>query len=430
MPARGGFLGRWFGKKSDPPQQETEEASPPKPLEETLDPAEIAANQDIVIASSAGLSGSVPLAESLAAFARLRRTSNEAGALEALLTRDFETPLPEELAMRVASALIDRGEAARALTLLERRSSPAALLALSDLEADRGDVARALTLVERVVARDLDFAGARERLMRHRAALGVTAPAAPPSSSSTMVGPRETDAPFVLLREVARGGSGAVYEAEDRDLGRRVALKIYHDDKRGRTQLAHEARVAGALAGRGILRVFDVDLDHAWLALEWAPRGSLRDALRAKDHDTLIPLEKWALPLARSLARVHAAGWVHLDVKPANVLFDAESSPLLGDFGIARRIGEVPPQGSLGFVSPERIAGGKSAPSDDVYGFGRVLEEALASAAESPAGAATSDAWRSVASRCLGKIETRIADGSALEKCIMHALSAKNSLTR
>ena len=59
---------------------------------------------------------------------------------------------------------------------------------------------------------------------------------------------REPDAPFDLLREVGRGGGAAVYEAVDRELGRHVALKVYHQPERDRDQLAHEARVA---AGRG-----------------------------------------------------------------------------------------------------------------------------------------------------------------------------------
>jgi serine/threonine-protein kinase len=403
MSSRGGFLGRWFGKKEAPPAPEEKS---PEPLEPIADPAEIAANEDIAIACAAGTTSGAPLSESLAAFARLRATAWESRALAALIARDEEHSLPENLAIRVASALADRGESARAIPLLEKRSSPGALLLLSDFEAELGDTARALALVERVVARDFDFAGARERLARHRAALGVSAPAPAPGNSSTLVGPRETDAPFVLLREVARGGAGAVYEAEDRELGRRVALKIYHDDSRGRTQLAHEARVAAALAGRGVVRVFDVDLDRAWLALEWAAGGSLRDAIRSKHADVVDPLEKWALPLARALAHVHGAGWVHLDVKPANVLFDARQNALLGDFGIARRIGEPSPQGSFGYLSPERMSGAPSSPRDDVYGFGRVIEEVLAVCA--------SPKWRAIADLCLAKNDVRPVDGAAL----------------
>ena len=58
-----------------------------------------------------------------------------------------------------------------------------------------------------------------------------------------------------------------------------------------------------------------------------------------------------------TLARVHAGGWVHHDVKPANVLLADLDTPVLTDFGIARKVGEPSPAGSLGYVSPERLAG-------------------------------------------------------------------------
>ncbi|MGH7329911.1 MAG: serine/threonine-protein kinase, partial [Polyangiaceae bacterium] len=218
-------------------------------------------------------------------------------------------------------------------------------------------------------------------------------------------------------REVARGGAGAVYEAEDRELGRRVALKIYHDDHRGHAQLAHEARVAAELAGAGVVRVLDVDLDHAWLAIEWAQGGSLRDAIRAKNGAIVSPIDRWALPLSRTLARVHAHGWAHLDVKPANVLFDARSVPMLGDFGIAQKIGATAAPGSMGFVSPERLAGEPASASDDVYGFGRVIEEALAMGEDA--------SWSKVAAACLTAKATRPADGAALEACILQLVPPK-----
>ena len=211
------------------------------------------------------------------------------------------------------------------------------------------------------------------------------------------------DSPFVLLREVARGGAGVVYEAEDRELGRRVALKMYHRPDRDRPQLLHEARVAVALAGSGLVRVFDVDPEQGWLAMEWAPLG----ALRARLSD---PIEAWAPPLAKALSRVHAAGWVHLDVKPANVLFRAPAEPILSDFGTARRRGEASPPGSLGFVAPERLAGRASDPRDDVYGFGRILQEAF----EAPGAAEPGPAWRALAALCAGPDAGRPEDGQTL----------------
>ena len=95
---------------------------------------------------------------------------------------------------------------------------------------------------------------------------------------------------------------------------------------------------------------------------------------------------------------MHAAGWIHHDVKPANILLRAPGAPLLTDFGIPRRVGEPSPPGSLGYVSPERLAGRASHPGDDVYAFGRVLEDALDVVLDDPGIAR----WRRVAALCTG----------------------------
>jgi serine/threonine-protein kinase len=266
-----------------------------------------------------------------------------------------------------------------------------------------------MAVVERVLLRDLDHPGARDRHRRWRALLGLGEHAPKPDPAFATMATSRPEAPFLLLREVARGGSAAVYEAEDRELGRRVALKVYHRPDRDRAQLLHEARVAAALVGPGIVRVFDADPDQGWLALEWAPMGALRERIRAVAPE-LLPLEGWTLPLAAALARVHAAGWVHHDVKPANVLFRSVQVPILGDFGSARRAGEPSPPGSLGYVSPERLAGRPSDPRDDVYGFGRVLEDAL----EALGDAEQKARYRALVAACLGKDEGRPANGGAL----------------
>jgi len=350
------------------------------------------------------------VAEALGLFARLRTTPEEGRAIEALLGLGA-LALPEDLLVAVASALVDRGELGTAARVLARSTSSPALVLRADLLARGGDLAAAVALVERVLLRDIDWPGARERHARWRDALGVgVAPPRPDPSSATMM-TAEPEAPFRLVREVGRGGAGAVYESEDRDLGRRVALKVYHRPDRDRAQLLHEARVAVALAGRGVVRVFDVDPEHGWLVMEWAPHGALRLLLRARDAATLLPMEHWAVPLSDALARAHAAGWVHHDVKPANVLLCAPGAPLLTDFGIARRAGEPSPPGSLGYVSPERIAGRASHPRDDVYGYGRVLEDVIDAlgAAADPSGR-----WGVLATACVGPDDTRPEDGSVL----------------
>jgi len=350
-----------------------------------------------------------PLDEALRLFARLRSAPEEGRAVEELLRRNAYAAVPEPLLLAVAAALVDRGEGSTASSLLTRATSNDALMMRAELLARTDDLPAALALVERVLARDIDWPGARERHARWQQATGVAAPAVASPPTATMM-TSAPEAPFRLLREVGRGGAGTVYEAEDRELLRRVALKVYHRPERDRAQLLHETRVAVALEGPGVVRVFDVDPEHGWIAMEWAKLGALRALLRARDRANLVPIERWAAPLARALARIHCAGWVHLDVKPANILLRAPNAPLVSDFGTARRVGEASPPGSMGYVSPERLAGRASHPRDDVFGFGRVLQDALVAVPDDP----RAPHWRLVATECTGSDEARPPDGAGV----------------
>jgi serine/threonine-protein kinase len=370
-----------------------------------------------------GTAGGPEPDEALSLFRALRATPDEARGIDVVSEVARAGTAPEALVVAAAAALADRGERDRALALVTSGQAPCtsaeARMLAADLHETRGELAEALALVERVLVRDLDYPGARERHQRWRARLGLdagteesAARGAGDRAAVTIVS-REPDAPFLLLREVARGGAGAVYEAQDRELGRRVALKVYHRAHhvdRDRAQLMHEARVAAALAGPSVVRVLDLDPARGWLALEWAALGSLKQRLKDGDRGSLLPIRAWALPLASALGRVHASGWVHHDVKPANVLFASPGHPLLADFGTARRTGEPSPPGSLGYVSPERLAGRASDPRDDVFGFGRVLEDAIDGLGDAP----DATLWRAIAAGCTGPDSARPADGRAI----------------
>jgi len=351
--------------------------------------------------------------EALAAFATLRGSPDEGRAVEELARLGQLRPLPEPLLLTLGATLLDRGEPAGAEKILRTASSAPALVLLADIAQARGDLPNALALVERVLLKDLDHPGARERHRRWRAELGFDLERKPVAPGATVVA-REPDAPFDLLREIGRGGAAAVYQAVDRELGRHVALKVYHHPERDRHQLAHEARVAVQLEGVGIVRVFDLDPDHGWIALEWSPHGALRDHVRARDASHLLPIERWAIPLATALARVHEAGWVHHDVKPANVILSRSNAAILTDFGTARRAGEPSPPGSMGYLSPERMRGRESDPRDDVYGFGRILEDVLEAVGDAHAAAR----FRPLASACTGPDTSRPASGAALRSLL------------
>jgi serine/threonine-protein kinase len=400
-------MGLWdiFRKKrttSDEPATEAP-AAPAGPAAPPGTPPELARLMRL------GLPGGPTDDEAVAAFAGLRSTPEEARAVAELVRTAQIRKLPEPLVLALGGTLLDRGEPEGARRILEGGTSSPALVLLADLAEQRGEIPAAIALVERVLLRDIDHPGARERHRRWRSQLGYDLEHKPVVSGATVVA-REPDAPFDLLREVGRGGAAAVYQAIDRELGRHVALKVYHQPERDRAQLGHEARVAVQLEGPGIVRVFDLDPAHGWIALEWAPGGALRDRIRSRDLPRLLPIERWAVPLANALARVHAAGWVHHDVKPANVILARNGSAILTDFGTARRIGEPSPPGSLGYVSPERMRGRASDPRDDVYGFGRVLEDAL----EVVTDAGATARFRPFATACAGPDEGRPADGRAL----------------
>lgn len=388
----------------------------PVPVEPEVAPREIAAEaftehvpRELERLTRAGRPGGPTEAEILAILGSLRSSPLEGRALEVLFTATRGQLLPDMVALTASAMLVDRGERALALKLLGPVLHPSGLLLRADLAADSGDVPTALACVERVLLKDLDHPGAKERHARFRAELGLSAPQKAAAAGATMVA-READAPFELLREIARGGAGAVYEAVDRELERRVALKVYHHPERDEDQLLHEARVASELAGPGVVRVYDVDPEHGWIALAWSRLGAFRELVRSRDRSTLMPIENWLFPLVATLARVHAAGWVHHDVKPANVLLSDLGMPVLTDFGIARRIGEPSPRGSLGYVSPERLAGRPSDPRDDVYGLGRMLEDVI----EALGPTADTLKFRPFASVCTGPDAERPADARAL----------------
>jgi serine/threonine-protein kinase len=355
------------------------------------------------------------LEQALAAFRRLRGHADERGALDAIAVAHARHRAPSELVVAAAELLVERGQQEDALRLLDDVQAPEALLLQADLCALRGEVARALLLSERALARDIDAPGARERHARWTAELGGSPAADRLRDEPTLLASELPTARFRIVGEAGRGGAASVYEAIDEPLGRTVALKIYHEPGAARAQLEREARIAVALSGRGIVRVFDADPRAGWIALEWLAGGALRRWIGSASIDLLWPVERWVVPLLVAVARVHAHGLVHADLKPANVLFRASDEPIVSDFGLARATGERSEAGSLGYLSPERLAGEALSPRDDVYACGRILQDALDVLERAGAGSPKRlEAWRLLVAAALVHGERRPADAAAL----------------
>ncbi len=205
------------------------------------------------------------------------------------------------------------------------------------------------------------------------------------STSAPLLGAVLADR-YELVRLIARGGMGDVYEAQDRLLRRQVAVKVYRADALAdRSRFDAEVHTLAALNHPGLVQVFDAG-EHdgdGYVVLELVDGPTLRSVLA--EHETLSSTEVAALgeAVAAALAYVHGAGVVHRDVTPSNILCGSDGRPRLADFGIARlldtsRITAVATTiGTAAYMAPEQVEGRDVTPAADVYALGLVLIEAL-----------------------------------------------------
>ncbi len=188
-------------------------------------------------------------------------------------------------------------------------------------------------------------------------------------------------------RELGRGAFSIVVATRLRRVDIPLALKFVWEDSSQR-QLLAEARALSRIVHPNVVRIFAV-CEHrgaAWIELELVEGATLRDAMiaqRGRPWPITEALEVGAC-LAEGLAAVHAAGFVHRDLKPGNVLLPSSGNPVakLADFGIARSVdatlitGETL-LGSPGYVSPEATRNAVPGPQADVYALALIVYELL-----------------------------------------------------
>ena len=192
---------------------------------------------------------------------------------------------------------------------------------------------------------------------------------------------------YRLHEVIGSGAAGRVYRAHDDHLGRDVAIKRLRDDALGgvdeRARFQREAIALARISHPNVLPVFDVstDPDDPYLVPNYCPDGSLADSLQAGPL-TPAASRELARHTSAGLAAMHAAGIIHRDVKPSNIL-RLRDRWLIGDLGVARLDDEAALTqtgariGTPQYWAPETARGEECTPAVDVYGLGCVLYEAL-----------------------------------------------------
>ncbi len=222
--------------------------------------------------------------------------------------------------------------------------------------------------------------------------VSATGAGLPESIRAAMADPARRVGRYVVLSELGRGGMGVVCRAFDPQLRREVALKMLiaapgPGVERQVERLIREARAAARLQHRAIVSVHEVG-DHQgrpFLVMDLVESRTLDEIVAERALRPRVAAELVA-EIADALAHAHDQGILHRDVKPQNVLVDAEGRPHLTDFGLALEIGgkdRLTQTGQLVgtplYISPEQARGDRDAvgPLSDVYSLGGVLYFAL-----------------------------------------------------
>ena len=207
-------------------------------------------------------------------------------------------------------------------------------------------------------------------------------------SDTSLLPPRYKDP-----EKIARGGMGIIYRAEDAVLGRTVAIKVlaepYADDESIRRRFTREALAAARLSNApSTTTIFDVG-EHdgrPYIVMEYLRGGSLADRIAAGGAQPPGRALEWLGQAAAALDAAHAAGIVHRDVKPANLLLDDTDCVHVADFGVASAAGmdsftaAGTVLGTAGYLAPEQARGERAGPPSDRYALAVVAYELLTGA--------------------------------------------------
>ncbi len=193
---------------------------------------------------------------------------------------------------------------------------------------------------------------------------------------------------FELVEQVGKGGMGTVWKARDRDTGQLVALKLLHEmytnDPDYVARFEREVDVALRIHSPHVVQVYGYGRHRGqpYVAMELVEGESLKDLIRCKAKLTWDETRDLTAQITTGLSAAHAAGVIHRDVKPSNILVTPDGQAKLADFGIARALDMtrltrgVTTMGTPHYMAPDAETTGAS----DLYGLGCVMYEMLTGA--------------------------------------------------
>ena len=240
---------------------------------------------------------------------------------------------------------------------------------------------------------------------------------------------------YELTAQIARGGMSDVFEARDRLLDRKVAVKILHD-RFAETdtfvaRFRKEARAVANLSHPNIVSVYDWGEEDGtyFMVMELVKGRSLRDIIQAEGR--LLPRRatEIAAEIAKGLDAAHRSGVIHRDIKPGNVLLTTDGSVKVTDFGVARarnategltKVGSV--IGTATYFSPEQASGDPADERSDTYSLGVVLYEMLVGRPPFRGESAVSVAYQHVTAEVVPPSRLNTDVSLELENVVMRAL--------
>ena len=203
--------------------------------------------------------------------------------------------------------------------------------------------------------------------------------------------PNEIAGKYELRGTLGSGAMGTVYDCMDRNIERRVAIKVVKrppagdpEGEEAHGRFRREAQAAGRLSHPNIVGVYDYgeNAETAWIVMELVEGGSLKDRLDNKERFPVPEIARLMDQVLAALAYSHARGVVHRDIKPGNIMLAGDGTVKMADFGIARlenssmtQIGTV--MGTPSYMAPEQLRGETVDARADIWAAGVMLYQLL-----------------------------------------------------